>query len=75
MQTKTIRSLEHTSADGKLTLRLDVGFSNADVSVVTEVKEMSRTDVDANGWPIGYFERIPGSMPDMKLAVRHGFEP
>jgi hypothetical protein len=66
MQTKTIRSIEHTTADGKLSLTLDLGLPNADVSVVMEVKEMSRTEVDANGWPIGYFDTVPGSMPELK---------
>lgn len=31
-------------------------------------------EVDENGWPIGYFDRVPGSMPELKRWPQGEFE-
>jgi hypothetical protein len=31
-------------------------------------------EVDANGWPIGYFEQVVGSMPELERGSQGNFE-
>ena len=35
---------------------------------------MRADNVDANGWPIGYFEQVVGSMPEMERDPQGNFE-
>lgn len=75
MLTETIETRGHTTPDGVLNLSLNVGVSNADVSVVVNVKPLRPAgDVDANGWPKNYFEQIAGSMPNLQRAPQGAFE-
>jgi hypothetical protein len=71
----TIETRGHTTPDGVLNLSVNVGLSDADVSVVMRVKPVkSAIDVDENGWPVGYFEQIAGSMPDLERGSQGEFE-
>ena len=66
----------HTTSDGKLHLDLDLGVPDADVKVTVRVisTHSHATQVDANGWPIGYFELAAGSMPELERAPQGEFE-
>ena len=74
METRTITSIEHTTSEGKLNLTVDLGIPNEDVSVVVQVRHIIRGEVDKNGWPFGYFEQVPGSMPNLTRMHQGEFE-
>lgn len=69
MLTETIETRAHTTREGVLNLSVNVGVVDADVSVVVQVRPLAPTgEVDANGWPKGFFERVAGSMPELRRA-------
>lgn len=71
----TFRARGHTTPEGVLNLSIPVGFSDVDVSVIVQVKPVQpANDVDENGWPLGYFDRVPGSMPDLERGPQGEFE-
>ena len=75
MLTETIETCGHTTPDGVLNLSLNVGVSNADVAVVVRVRSLPPTgEVDANGWPKDFFERVAGSVPELKRPPQGYFE-
>jgi hypothetical protein len=74
MTSDAIQTLAHTTPDGMLHLSLDVGVADADVTVTVRLKPQSSTDVDANGWPAGFFDTVAGSMPDIERAPQGQFE-
>lgn len=75
MLNETIATRGHTSKDGTLRLTVDVGVPDADVAVVVHVKALPSADkMDANGWPVGFFERVAGSMPDLQRPPQGDFE-
>ncbi len=75
MLTETIEANGHTTPDGVLNLSLNVGVANADVAVVVRVRPLVPAgEVDANGWPRGFFERVAGSMPELVRAPQGHFE-
>ena len=57
-----------------LYLSLDVGVADADVTVTVRVRPRPPADVDANGWPRGFFDQVAGSMPDIERAPQRQFE-
>ena len=75
MMTETIETRGHTTRDGMLNLSVNVGVADADVSVVVHVKPLAAPgELDANGWPKGFFERVAGSMPELSRAPQGPFE-
>ena len=48
--------------------------SDADVDVVVTVTPVAPDAVDENGWPVGFFERVAGSMPDLRRGSQGEFE-
>lgn len=74
MVSEVIETLARTTPDRKLNLVLDVGVADADVTVTIRVKPRPSADVDANGWPKGFFEQVAGSMPDIERAPQGEFE-
>lgn len=75
MLTETIETSGHTTPNGVLNLSLNVGVSNADVAVVVRVRPLVPVgEVDANGWPKGFFDRVAGSMPELKRPPQGHFE-
>jgi hypothetical protein len=71
MLNETIATRGHTAENGTLKLTVNVGVPDADVAVVVHVKAATSGDqTDANGWPIGFFERVAGSMPSLHRAPR-----
>jgi hypothetical protein len=64
---KTIKSHEHITQDGILDLSVNVGLADVDVAVVVQVRPLVRGgEVDENGWPKDFFERVAGSMPELQ---------
>ena len=75
MWNETIETRGRTAKDGTLNLTLKVGAADADVEVTVQVRAVTPSDgVDANGWPIDFFERVAGSMPDLQRAPQGEFE-
>jgi hypothetical protein len=75
MLNNTIETSGHTTAEGLLNLSLNIGVSNTDVAVVVRVRPLALSgEVDANGWPRDFFERIAGSMPELLRAPQGHFE-
>ncbi len=72
--TDTIETRAHTTRDGMLNLSVDVGMADADVAVTVRVRPVSGGEVDANGWPTGFFECVAGSMPELERAPQGQFE-
>jgi len=75
MLNETIETRGHTTKDGTLNLSVKVAAADADVAVIVQVRTLTPGDgVDANGWPIDFFERVAGSMPDLGRAPQGKFE-
>ena len=74
MASKTIGARAHTTKDGRLDLSVDVGVPDADVDVVVTVMPVEIDVVDENGWPFGFFERVAGSIPDLRRGSQGQFE-
>ena len=66
MWKETIETRGHTAKDGTLNLTVKVGAADVDVEVTVQVRALTPSDrVDANGWPIDFFERVAGPTPDL----------
>ena len=75
MQTRTIESIEHTTPEGKLNLTVDLGIPNKDVAVIVQVRPIAESSsMDASGWPAGYFDSVPGSMPELRRVFEGEYE-
>ena len=74
MASETIETRAHTTPDGKLNLSVSVGVADADVAVVMTVTPVNTGDLDENGWPRGFFERVAGSMPELQRGPQGEFE-
>ncbi len=65
----------HTTKDGRLNLSVDVDVADADVAVVVTVTPVAGgSGVDENGWPEGFFDRVAGSMPELRRGSQGEFE-
>ena len=73
MASKTIEARAHTTKDGRLNLSIDVAAADVDVDVVMTVTPVVADAVDENGWPVGFFERVPGSIPDLRRGSQGDF--
>ncbi len=74
MSSETFEARAHTTRDGVLNLSVNVGMADADVAVVVQVRPLTTGEVDAKGWPKGYFDRVAGSMPELERAPQGQFE-
>ena len=75
MVNETIETRGHTTEDGTLKLTVNVGVADADVAVTVHVRPLnSVNELDANGWPIDFFEQVAGSMPELQRASQGEFE-
>ena len=75
MLSETVETYAHTTPDGLLTLSVHVGLADADVSVSVRVTPLRLSgELDANGWPRGFFDRVAGSMPNLERAPQGEFE-
>ena len=72
---ETIEARGHTMRDGMLNLSVDVGLADTDVAVVVRVRALPpAVDLDENGWPRNFFERVAGSMPELRRGPQGEFE-
>ena len=75
MLNETIATRGHTTKDGILRLTVNVGVPDADVVAVVHIKASTSGDeLDANGWPVGFFDIVAGSMPDLQRGPQGDFE-
>ena len=75
MLNETIETRGHTTKDGTLNLSVKVGAVDADVAVIVQVRAVTPEDcVDANGWPVDFFERVAGSMPGLQRSPQGNFK-
>lgn len=75
MSNETIKTHAHTTLDGMLNLSVNVGLADVDVAVVVQVTPLAPGgEVDENGWPKDFFERVAGSMPELQRAPQGQFE-
>ena len=75
MLNETIKTQGHTTEDGMLNLSVNVGLADVDVAVVVQVRPLAPAgEVDENGWPKDFFERVAGSIPDLQRAPQGQFE-
>lgn len=79
MVTDTIRTVARTTAEGELHLHLDPGWADRDVAVTVQWQpDASATPArraSPREWPTGYFEELPGSMPELRRAPQGTPEP
>ena len=64
-----IKLTGHVGSDGILRLELPVDMTDQDLEIVLVIQTHPNHEspVDANGWPIGYFEATYGSLADMPI--------
>jgi hypothetical protein len=75
MASKTVETRAHTTKDGKLNLSVDVDVPDADVAVVVTVTPVTAgSPVDERGWPQGFFDRVAGSMPELRRGSQGQYE-
>lgn len=75
MSNETTKTHAHTTQDGMLNLSVNVGLADVDVAVVVQVRPLAPAgEVDENGWPKDFFERVAGSMPELQRAPQGEFE-
>ena len=75
MLPESIETRAHTTPEGVLNLSVNVGIADAEVAVFVQVLPLAPIGVlDENGWPQGYFDRVAGSMPDLRRAPQGQFE-
>ena len=75
MLTEAIETRGRTGHDGMLKLSVATGSPDTEVAVVVRIRLLAPTaEVDANGWPVGFFERVAGSMPDLERSPQGQFE-
>lgn len=75
MLKEVIEARGHTTREGMLNLSVNCGVADADVAIVMHVKELAKNgDVDVNGWPEGFFDRVAGSMPELQRPPQGRFE-
>lgn len=75
MSNETIKTQGHTTQDGTLNLTVRVGLADTDVAVLVQVSPLiSGGEVDKNGWPKDFFERVDGSIPDLQRAPQGQLE-
>lgn len=61
---ETMKVKARIGADGILKLEVPTGLSAGEVEVVLVMQEAEPQAVDANGWPIGFFDRTYGALAD-----------
>ncbi len=67
MLNEAIETRGHTGREGMLKLSVSTGLPDADLAVVVRVTPLTPVNgVDANGWPVGFFGQVAGSMPGLE---------
>ena len=75
MFTGTVETKARTTQDGTLNLSVNVGLPDTEVAVVLTIRPAGPNgELDANGWPTDFLERVAGSMPELARARQGDFE-
>jgi hypothetical protein len=61
---ETLKAKAQINEDGVLRLEIPTGLSAQEIDVVLVLASPEIQTVDANGWPIGFFERTYGALAD-----------
>lgn len=61
---ETMKVKAHIKDDGILKLEVPTNLSAGEVEVVLVLQESQPKQVDANGYPIGFFDRTYGALAD-----------
>lgn len=61
---QTLKLKAHIGEDGILKLEVPTGLSAREVEIVLVMQDAPMQAVDANGWPLGFFERTYGALAD-----------
>ena len=61
---ETLKAKAQINEDGLLRLEIPTGLSAQEIDVVLVLASPEIKTVDANGWPIGFFERTYGALAD-----------
>jgi hypothetical protein len=61
---ETVHMRAHTTSQGRLLLDLHTSLEDSDVDVTVTVQSPNEMPRDSLGWPIGFWQRFAGSMPD-----------
>jgi hypothetical protein len=61
---ETVHLRAHTTPQGRLLLDLPTSLEDSDVEVTVTVQSPNDTLRDGLGWPVGFWQRFAGSMPD-----------
>lgn len=61
---ETIKLEAHVTDDGLLKLELPTGMANRKLEVLIVMHPVDEPEVDAMGWPIGFFDRTYGALAD-----------
>ena len=61
---ETVRLRAHTNPEGRLLLDFLTSLEDSDVEVTVTVQPKDKTPRDALSWPIGFWQKYAGSMPD-----------
>jgi hypothetical protein len=64
---ETVKLVAQVDAEGTLHVAVPHHFANRQVEVVLVLQTVNDTARDANGWPIGFFERTYGALADDPL--------
>lgn len=59
---ETIKLTAHVGDDGTIAIEVPKQLRNQDVEIVMVLHPITQPEVDALGWPIGYFEQTYGSL-------------
>ena len=73
----TITAILEAHPDGSLHLPLPENLRHTKLKVTATLEPVSTPapgEVDANGWPKGFFDRVAGSMPELSRAPQGQFE-
>ena len=75
MPAETIETRAHTLADGRLELCLHTHAANAEIAVTVVIREVTGNgSANANIWPVGFFDDLAGSMPELHRWPQGEFE-
>ncbi len=61
---ETVHLRAHTTAQGRLLLDLPTSLQDSEVDVTVTVQSPNDVPRDALGWPVGFWQRFAGSIPD-----------
>ncbi len=66
---QSIRVRQRVGADGILHLEIPTEIQEAEVEVMVSYQRIAPQEVDEQGWPIGFFERIYGICADDPIVI------